>query len=78
MRKMDVKKLFQDFQNHGVCGWWKREVPGQADVSCSLNYYSAARQKQSFHRLHARSTCAACDGLVSTWRTSSRARGTRL
>lgn len=33
MRKMDMKKLFQDFRNHSVCGWWKQEVPGQADMS---------------------------------------------
>lgn len=46
--KMNVKKLFQDFQNHGVCRRWKREVPGQADVSYLLNYLR--RQKQSFHR----------------------------
>lgn len=78
MRKMDMKKLFQGFQNCGVCRQWKREVPGRADVPCSLNYYSAARQKQSFHRLRAHSLHAACNGLVSTRKTSSRAGGTRL
>lgn len=75
---MDVEKLFQDFQNHGVCGQWKGEAPSQADVSCSLHYYSAAHQKQSFHRLYAHSTRAASDGLAPTQRTSSRARGTWL
>lgn len=59
---MDVEKLFQNFQTHGVCGRWKGEAPGQADVSCSLHYYSAAHQKQSFHRLCAHSTRAAAMG----------------
>lgn len=78
MRKMDVKKLFQDFQNCGVCRRWKREVPGQADVSCLLNYYSTSHQKQSFHWWRAHSTLAACNGLVLTRRIRSRAGDTQL
>ena len=62
----------------GVCGRWKREVPNQADMSPSLNYYSAAHEKQSFHRLRAHSVRAACDGRLSTWRTGPRPGGTRL
>lgn len=65
LRKMDVKKLFQDFQNQGVRGWWKREAPGQADVSSMFDDYSAARQKQRVQRLHAH------NGLVSRHRTCS-------
>lgn len=66
-----MKKLFQDFQTHSVCGWWKQEVPGQADMSCLLNYYSAAHQKQSFRRLRACSTRAARHGLVWMQRTGT-------
>lgn len=51
MREMNMRELFQDFQSHGLCGWWKQEAPSQDDMSCSLHCSSFAHQKQSVDRL---------------------------
>lgn len=69
-----MRELFQDFQSHGLCGWWKQEAP--ARLMCLVHFIAPVLLIRS--EVFTSSACAACDGLGSAWKTTSRAKGFQL